>query len=92
MFTRLKKGGPTVILLPRTSSERIGNSVPHSTENAMPTSSRLLKRNAASRLSHRLELDLGLEQRPAGVQQRERQHRAATTRNAEEEVADVATG
>ena len=50
-FTRLKNGGPTVILVPRTSSERIGNSVPHSTENAMPTSSRLLNRNAASRLT-----------------------------------------
>jgi hypothetical protein len=50
-FTRLKNGGPTVILLPRTNSERIGKSVPHSTENAIPTSSRLLKRNAASRLS-----------------------------------------
>ena len=51
MFTRLKNGGPTVILVPRTASHRIGNSVPHSTENAMPTSSRLLNRNAASRLS-----------------------------------------
>ena len=50
-FTRLKNGGPTVILLPRTSSERMGNSVPHSTENATPTSSRLLKRKAASRLT-----------------------------------------
>jgi hypothetical protein len=47
----LKKGGPTVILLPFTSSERIGKSVPHSTENAIPTNRRLLKRNAASRLS-----------------------------------------
>ena len=50
-FTLLKKGGPTVILVPRTASERIGKSVPHSTENAMPTNSRLLKRNAASRLT-----------------------------------------
>ena len=51
MLTRLKNGGPTVILLPRTASLRIGKSVPHSTENAIPTSSRLLNRNAASRLS-----------------------------------------
>ena len=51
MFTRLKKGGPTVILVPRTASERIGKSVPHSTENAIPTSTRLLNRNAASRLA-----------------------------------------
>jgi hypothetical protein len=29
----------------------MGNSVPHNTENATPTSSRLLKRNAASRLT-----------------------------------------
>jgi hypothetical protein len=47
----LKKGGPTVIFVPRTASEMIGNSVPQSTEKAMPTSSRLLKRNAASRLT-----------------------------------------
>ena len=50
-LTRLKNGGPTVILVPRTASDRIGNRVPHSTEKAMPTSSRLLNRNAASRLS-----------------------------------------
>ncbi len=50
-LTRLKKGGPTVILVPRTASERIGKRVPHSTENAMPTRARLLKRKAASRLS-----------------------------------------
>ena len=41
-FTVLKKGGPTVIFVPRTHSLRIGNSVPHSTENAIPTSTRLL--------------------------------------------------
>ena len=51
IFTRLKKGGPTVIFTPRTASERIGKSVPQSTENAMPTNARLLKRNAASRLA-----------------------------------------
>ena len=51
MLTRLKKGGPTVILLPRTSSDRIGKRVPQRTEKATPTSRRLLKRNAASRLS-----------------------------------------
>src|SRR3954469_16467812 len=50
MLTVLKKGGPTVILLPRTASLMIGNSVPHNTENAIPTSTRLLYRNAASRL------------------------------------------
>src|SRR6266404_9214939 len=50
MLTVLKKGGPTVILFPRTASLMIGKSVPHSTENAIPTSTRLLYRNAASRL------------------------------------------
>ena len=50
-FTVLKNGGPTVILVPRTASERIGKSVPQSTANAMPTNSRLLYRNAASRLT-----------------------------------------
>ena len=41
-FTVLKNGGPTVIFEPRTHSLRIGKSVPQSTENAMPTSTRLL--------------------------------------------------
>ena len=50
-FTELKNGGPTVILVPRTASLMIGNSVPQSTLNAMPTSTRLLYRNAASRLT-----------------------------------------
>ena len=48
-FTLLKNGGPTVILVPRTASDRIGNRVPHSTEKATPTQQQLLKRNAASR-------------------------------------------
>src|SRR5207253_4795487 len=51
MFTWLKNGGPTVTLVPWTSSERIGNSVPHNTENAIPMSSRLLNRKLASRLT-----------------------------------------
>src|SRR2546422_4773186 len=51
MFTWLKNGGPTVALVPWTSSERIGNRVPHRTEKAMPTNSRLLKRKLASRLT-----------------------------------------
>jgi hypothetical protein len=41
MFTVLKNGGPTVIFEPRTASLMIGNSVPQSTENAMPTSTTL---------------------------------------------------
>jgi hypothetical protein len=41
-FTVLKKGGPTVIFVPRTASLIIGKSVPQRTENAMPTKSRLL--------------------------------------------------
>jgi len=51
MFTWLKNGGPTVTFVPCTSSERIGNSVPHSTENAIPTNRRLLNRKLASRLT-----------------------------------------
>jgi hypothetical protein len=50
-FTLLKKGGPTVILVPRTASERIGKSVPQRTEKAIPMKIRLLNRNAASRLT-----------------------------------------
>src|SRR3989454_10542386 len=51
MFTWLKNGGPTVTLVPWTSSDRIGNNVPHSTENAIPMNSRLLNRKLASRLT-----------------------------------------
>ena len=51
MFTWLKNGGPTVTFVPCTSSERIGNRVPQRTENAIPTSSRLLNRKLASRLT-----------------------------------------
>src|SRR3989449_7058547 len=51
MLTWLKNGGPTVIFVPETSSDRIGNSVPHSTEKAIPMKSRLLKRKLASRLT-----------------------------------------
>ena len=48
-FTRLKNGGPTVIFTPRTHSEMTGNTVPQNTAKAMPTRTRLLNRNAASR-------------------------------------------
>jgi len=48
-FTRLKNGGPTVIFTPRTASEMTGKIVPQKTAKAMPTSTRLLKRNADSR-------------------------------------------
>jgi cytochrome c-type biogenesis protein CcmF len=41
-FTVLKNGGPTVTLVPFTHSEMIGNTVPQSTANAMPHSTRLL--------------------------------------------------
>src|SRR5256885_13426080 len=51
MFTWLKNGGPTVTLVPWTSSDRIGNRVPHNTEKAMPMNSRLLNRKLASRLT-----------------------------------------
>ena len=87
-FTRLKKGGPTVIFTPRTASERIGKSVPQSTENAMPTSARLLKRNAASRLAIDSSCASGSSLRPAHVEQGEgrggRHHQEA-----EEEEPDV---
>src|SRR5579859_837734 len=45
----LKKGAPTVILYPRTHSERIGKSVPHSTAKQAPSRTRLLKRKLDSR-------------------------------------------
>src|SRR5438552_18738768 len=40
-----------MILVPLIASERIGNSVPHRTEKAIPISSRLLNRKLASRLT-----------------------------------------
>src|SRR5579863_424906 len=48
-FTRLKNGGPTVILCPCTHSERIGNKVPHSTAKHETRSRTLLKRKLDSR-------------------------------------------
>ena len=48
-FTRLKKGGPTVIFTPRTHSEMTGKTVPQKTVKAIPTSARLFSRKAASR-------------------------------------------
>src|SRR5208283_412151 len=48
-LTLLKNGGPTVILTPRTASDSTGKIVPQKTANAIPTSMRLLNRNAASR-------------------------------------------
>src|SRR5439155_25535790 len=48
-FTRLKNGGPTVTLLPCTHSERIGNSVPHSTAKQETNRRRLLNRKLDSR-------------------------------------------
>ena len=50
-LTALKNGGPTVILSPFTHSLRIGKSTPQSVAKQMPTSTRLLYRNAASRLT-----------------------------------------
>src|SRR5213592_4491615 len=49
MFTRLKKGGPTVTLFPCTASESTGNNVPHSTVKHEASSSRLLNRKLDSR-------------------------------------------
>src|SRR5262249_7149442 len=48
-LTLLKNGGPTVILTPRTASDKTGNSVPQNTAKAIPTRTKLLNRNAASR-------------------------------------------
>src|SRR3990172_9682693 len=48
-FTWLKKGGPTVILTPRTASEMRGKTVPQKVAKAAPTRIRLLKRKLLSR-------------------------------------------
>src|SRR5262252_3479644 len=49
MLTRLKKGGPTVTLLPVTHSDNTGNSVPQSTAKHETSSTRLLHRKLDSR-------------------------------------------
>ena len=48
-LTWSKKGSPTVMMRPVVSSEISGNTTPHSVVKAIPSSSRLLTRNAASR-------------------------------------------
>src|SRR5262249_15612135 len=49
IFTRLKKGGPTVTFVPCTFSERIGNSVPHRTAKHATSNRTLLNRKLDSR-------------------------------------------
>src|SRR5207247_10128276 len=49
IITRLKKGGPTMILWPWTQSERTGKSVPQITPKQATTNSRLLNRKMDSR-------------------------------------------
>src|SRR5688572_15456744 len=75
-FTLLKKGGPTVILVPCTASERIGKRVPQSTENAIPTRSRLLNRDADSRLT----IDASSTSAPSSGHRVERRVKAQTPR------------
>src|SRR6266568_7298031 len=48
-FTRLKKGGPTVTLVPCTHSESTGKSVPHKTVKQATSRSRLLNKKLDSR-------------------------------------------
>src|SRR5579863_9564493 len=48
-FTLLKKGAPTLILLPCTHSESTGKSVPHNTAKQAASRMRLLKRKLDSR-------------------------------------------
>ena len=59
MFTRLKKGVPTLIFSPVTASEITGNNVPHSTAKQLASRIRLLNMKADSRertLSRRASL------------------------------------
>src|SRR5262249_49663844 len=49
IVTLLKNGGPTLILYPRTQSERIGKSVPDSMANVTASSTRLLNKKLDSR-------------------------------------------
>src|SRR5271163_1900847 len=48
-FTLLKKGAPTLILLPCTHSDRTGKSVPHSTAKHAASRIKLLNRKLDSR-------------------------------------------
>ena len=49
MLTRLKKGAPTLILTPRTASDRSGKTVPKKTVKAAATRKRLFRRKVDSR-------------------------------------------
>jgi hypothetical protein len=49
MFTRLKKGAPTLTFWPFTASESSGNTVPKNTVKAAAIRKRLFSRNADSR-------------------------------------------
>src|ERR1700683_3609173 len=49
IFTLLKKGGPTLILLPTTHSESTGKSVPHRTAKQAASRIKLLNRKLDSR-------------------------------------------
>src|SRR5215472_4860263 len=49
IVTLLKKGGPTLILYPRTASERMGKRVPHRMAKVTANRTRLLKRKLDSR-------------------------------------------
>src|ERR1700683_1222128 len=49
IFTLLKNGGPTLILLPTTHSERTGKSVPHNTAKHAANKIKLLNRKLDSR-------------------------------------------
>jgi hypothetical protein len=49
MFTRLKKGAPTLTLVPRRASDRSGKMVPKKTVKLAATRNTLLRRNADSR-------------------------------------------
>src|SRR5581483_410681 len=49
MFTRLKKGAPTVTFAPCTHSEILGKSVPHRTVKHATSNSRLLNKKLDSR-------------------------------------------
>jgi hypothetical protein len=49
IMMRLKNGGPTVLRVPFTASDRVGNMVENRTKKAQPSSTQLLSRKANSR-------------------------------------------
>ena len=90
-LTRLKNGGPTEILVPRTASEMNREEGAPEHRERDPDQREVVEQERRLTTHQRLELHFRLQGRPAGVEQREREDRARQ-QEGEEVVADVGLG